>query len=168
VNIRLTGLAATATAVVVGVVAPAALGATTYSDTVKGVEVAASSTQGTFVGTASGALPGDWAATIDHTPLSSSGATITGGSFSLTTVLGGYPTLVTGSFTGGTVTVLAPGYGCRNQKFAIDGSLGDVGPWYGGSGTGGFSGTLTHYRQRVFGSCVTYAASVTGSLVVTF
>lgn len=107
-------------------------------------------------------------ATIDHTPLSSSGATITGGSFSLSTVLGGYPTLVTGNFTGGTVTVEVPGYGCKNQKFGIDGTLGDVGPWYSGSGTGRFSGTLTHYRQRVFGSCVTYAASVTGSLALTF
>jgi hypothetical protein len=147
-------------------VAAAAAAAATYSDSLKGIEVAASSTQGTFIGTASGALPGQWAATVNHTPLSPN-ATITGGSFSIATTLNGTPTLVTGRFSGGTVT-LAAGSGCTNQQFTINGTLINVGTWYSGTGTGSFSGTLTHYRTSIFGSCVTYSASVTGSVTLTF
>jgi hypothetical protein len=140
--------------------------AATYADALKGVEVAATSTQGTFVGTASGALPGQWAATVDHTPLSPD-ATLTGGSFSIATTLNGLPTLVTGSFSGGTVT-FATGSGCTNQQFTIDGTLDHVGTWYTGAGSGTFVGTLTHYRTSIFGRCITYSASVTGSVTLTF
>jgi len=35
-----------------------------------------------------------------------------------------------------------------------------------GTGTGTFSGTLRHYRTKIFGHCVTYAASITGSFTV--
>jgi hypothetical protein len=53
-----------------------ALAATTSSDSISGYEYAATSTQGRFVGIASGALPGAWSVTVDHTPLGTS-ATIT-------------------------------------------------------------------------------------------
>jgi hypothetical protein len=33
---------------------------------------------------------------------------------------------------------------------------------------GAFSAVLTHHRARVFGVCVTYSASVTGSLSFSF
>jgi hypothetical protein len=155
-------------AVLAAVLAPLA-SAATYTDTLRGVEVAFSSTEGTFTGTASGSLPGTWTVVVDHTPLSSSGATITGGDFTIETVLTNLPTLVTGALAqGGTVTVTNPGFGCTNQKFAIYAPLVDVGRWYGGAGTGLFTGTLTHYRYSVFGRCITYSASISGSVTVTF
>ncbi len=145
----------------------AANAASTYNDAITGFEYYATSTEGHFAGSASGALPGYWDTVVDHTPLSLSStptATITGGSFSLAT---GY-TLVTGTFTGGTVQVTNVGAGCTNQTFDVEGTLSDVGPWYLGSGTGTFSAILTHYRKSVWGYCVTYAASVSGSFSLTF
>jgi hypothetical protein len=144
-----------------------ALAAQTYNDTIRGHEYFFTSTDGRFAGTASGALPGAWNADVRHTPLCLSctpTATITGGSFSLATDY----TLVTGSFTGGTVQVINPGTNCTNQTFDVEGILGNVGHWYTGSGTGRFSAILTHYRHRILGSCVSYAASVNGTLSLTF
>ena len=144
-----------------------ALAAQTYNDTIRGYEYFFTSTDGRFAGNASGTLPGGWNADVQHTPLCLScttTATITGGSFSLATVY----TLVTGSFTGGTVQVMNPGVNCTNQTFDVEGMLGGVGRWYSGSGTGRFSAILTHYRHPVFGSCVSYAASVTGTLSLTY
>jgi hypothetical protein len=156
--------------VVLALATPAgALAAQTYSDTISGHEYYATSTDGRFAGVASGALPGEWNADVQHTKLCLSctpTATITGGSFSLATTLGGVPTLVTG--TGGTVQVIDKGASCTNQTFAVDGVLGDVGPWYVGHGTGTFSVTLTHYRTSIFGSCVTYGASVRGGISLSF
>jgi hypothetical protein len=149
---------------------PSALAAQTYSDTISGYEYYFTSTDGRFAGSASGALPGSWNADVEHTPLCSSctpTATITGGSFSLATILNGGYALVTGEFTGGTVEVTNVGADCSNQTFDVEGILGDVGR-SGGSGTGVFSATLTHYRHRVFGACVTYAASVGGTISLTF
>jgi hypothetical protein len=86
--------------------------ATTYTDAVNGYEYYATSTDGKFAGTASGMLPGNWNADVRHTALCSSctpTATITGGSFSLATILNSIPTLVTGTFVGGTVQVTNPG-----------------------------------------------------------
>lgn len=146
------------------VISPAsAIAATTYSDSVSGYEYAATSTQGSFAGAASGALPGAWSATVDHTPLGTS-ATITGGDFHLATYVHGTPTAVTGDFTGGTVKQLSGFTGCVNQQYAVNGVLGDVGFGSAGSGTGTFAATLMHYRAKVFGYCVTYSASVSGSL----
>jgi hypothetical protein len=95
-------------------------------------------------------------------------ATITGGSFSLATSLDGASTLVTGKFTGGTVQVKNVGTTCSDQTFAVDGVLGSVGPWYSGTGSGSFSVMLTHYRRLLFGSCITYSASVSGTISLTF
>ena len=53
-----------------GLGASATAATTTYSDSLRGIEIAATSTEGTFIGTASGALPGQWGATVNHTPLS--------------------------------------------------------------------------------------------------
>jgi hypothetical protein len=145
----------------------AALAAQTYKDTINGYEYYFTSTDGRFAGTASGALPGSWNADVRHTALCLSctpTATITGGSFLLATS----STLVTGAFTGGTIQVTNVGSNCSNQTFDVEGILGDLGPWYGGSGTGSFSATLTHHRHRVFGTCVTYAASVAGTISLTF
>jgi len=54
--------------------------------------------------------------------------------------------------------------GCVNQRYAVNGLLGDVGFGSRGSGTGTFTATLTHYRTKIFGYCVTYSASISGSL----
>jgi hypothetical protein len=140
-----------------------AIAATTSSDSISGYEYVATSTQGHFAGIASGALPGAWSVTVDHTPLGTS-ATITGGDFHLVTRLDGMLTAVAGDFTGGTVTQLSGFTGCVNQRYAVNGVLGDVRFGSAGSGTGTFVVTLTHYRTKVFGHCVTYSASVSGSL----
>jgi|SRR5580704_84682 hypothetical protein len=140
-----------------------ALAATTSSDSISGYEYAATSTQGRFVGIASGALPGAWSVTVDHTPLGTS-ATITGGTFHLATHLDGTLTAVAGDFTGGTVTQLSGFTGCVNQRYAVNGVLGDVGSGSVRSGTGALVATLTHHRTKIFGHCVTYSASVSGSL----
>ncbi len=152
---------AAATALFIG---PAsAIAATTYSDSISGYEYTATSTQGRFVGIASGALPGVWSVTVDHTPLGTS-ATITGADFHLATHLHGTLTKVTGDFTGGTVTQLSGITGCVNQRYAVNGVLGDMGFGSARRGTGTFVATLTHHRTKIFGHCVTYAASVSGSL----
>ena len=149
-------------------VAPAtAAAAQTYSDTISGYEYAFTSTDGKFAGTASGALPGSWNADVQHTPLCLSctpTATITGGSFSLVTRHNGLPALAVGTFVGGTIQVTNVGAHCTNQTFAVNGILGDVGWWPSGSGSGSFRVTLTHYRHSILGRCVTYGASVRGTL----
>jgi hypothetical protein len=152
-------------------VSPAtAAAAQTYSDTISGYEYAFTSTDGKFAGTASGPLPGSWNADVQHTPLCLSctpTATISGGSFSLATTHNGFPALISGAFVGGTVQVTNVGSNCSNQTFAVDGILGKVGWWSSGSGSGTFMATLTHYRHSVFGICVTYGASVRGTLSLT-
>ena len=143
----------------------------TYVDTLSGYEYWASSTDGKFAGPASGSLPGGWNADVQHTALClscSPTATITGGRFSLSTVLHDVPTLVAGRFTRGIVQVINPGVGCTKQTFAVNGVLGNVGTWWSGAGSGTFAVTLTHYRHYLFGSCVTYGASVAGRLTAAF
>ena len=141
----------------------AAIAASASSDSVSGLEYVATSAQGRFVGIASGALPGAWSVTVDHTPLGTS-AVITGGDFRLATRRGGTLTVVTGGFTAGTVRQLSGFTGCVDQRYAVHGVLGDVGAGAARRGTGTLNATLTHYRTRIFGQCLTYAASVRGSL----
>jgi hypothetical protein len=149
------------------VISPAAAtAATTSSDSVSGLEYAATSAQGRFVGIASGALPGAWSVTVDHTPLGTSAA-ITGGDFHLATGLDGTLTAVTGHFTAGTVRQLSGFTGCVNQRYAVHGVLDEVGPGAVHRGTGTFDATLTHYRTTILGQCLTYSASVRGSLSLT-
>ena len=144
-----------------------ALASQTYTDTITGHEYFFTSTDGRFAGYATGNLPGAWNTDVKHTALClacTPTATITGGSFSLATTYA----VVTGSFTGGTVQVINPGANCTNQTFDVEGNLGHVGRWSGGSGTGRFSATLTHYRHRILGACLTYGATVGGRLSLTF
>ena len=61
-----------------------ALAARTYADQVKGIEYSATTTVGKFAGTATGALPGTWQASVVHDPITAAPkAPITGGSFQL-------------------------------------------------------------------------------------
>jgi len=144
----------------------AARAATASADSVSGLEYAATSAQGRFVGIASGALPGAWSVTVDHTPLGTSAA-ITGGDFHLATGLDGTLTAVTGHFTAGTVRQLSGFTGCVNQRYAVHGVLDEVGPGAVRRGTGTFDATLTHYRTTILGQCLTYSASVRGLLSLT-
>jgi len=58
--------------------------------------------------------------------------------------------------------------GCSNQQYRVQGALSGVGI-NGGTGSGSFTATLTHYRKYVwFVGCVIYAASVSGSVSLTF
>lgn len=141
------------------------------AQTFNGYEYYFTSTDAKFAGSASGALPGSWNADVRHTALCLSctpTATITGGSFSLAITLEGSSALVTGAFTAGTIQVTNVGSNCSNRTFDIEGMLGHVGPWYSDAGSGSLSATLTHHRHWVFGTCVTYAASVTGTIALTF
>src|SRR2546421_3898008 len=109
---RVFPILAAAVALVVTPASAIAATATMYSDPIGGFEYTATSTQGSFAGAASGALPGPWSATVDHTPLGTS-ATITGGDFSLATYRDGALTKVTGDFTGGTIQQLS---GFRSEE----------------------------------------------------
>jgi hypothetical protein len=149
--------------------AEAAPNSTTFQ--VQGVEVAFTSTRGTFVGRGPGNA-GDrsaWRAVVDHTPLGSLPAAITGGQFTMTTLSPTFtPDFVVGTFTGGTISVVNPGLGCTNQTFDVSGDLGGVTTSTTSGGTGSFDVLLTHYRVRLFGNCVTYAATVTGTASFTY
>jgi hypothetical protein len=143
-------------------IAPAAASAAT--DSVTGVEIAFTSTRATFVGRATGDVPGYWKAVVDHTPLSPN-ATITGGSFTLVTTTW---QRIAGTFdAGGTVTRTNPGTGCTNQTYEVADTLSNVGIGAPGTGTGSFHVVLTHKRAFVpFVGCVTYSATVAGTLTL--
>jgi hypothetical protein len=144
------------------VTAPASAQSVTYS--LAGVETAATSTQGTFVGVALSPDDfGTWGAVVDHEPLDDTVA-ITGGTFSID----GQVRDLHGTIAEGTIENL-PGGSCRKDTFAVTGQLNNVvdsdGIFNGGFGL--FSVTLTHYGRRVpGGACVTFFATIEG--LVTF
>jgi hypothetical protein len=142
----------------------AAASAATVNDSVLGVEIGFTPTQATFVGKATGDLPGFWKAVVNHTPLSPN-ATITGGRFKLLTD----SQRIVGRFAaGGTITQTDPGLNCTNQKYVVVDALTNVGVGGLGSGSGTFQVLLTHFRAQVPGfGCVTYAATVAGTLSLT-
>jgi hypothetical protein len=152
-------------AIIVPIVAAASV-SSSYS--VTGVEIAATSTQGTFVGTALG-VNGDeavWEAVVAHqalTPgcyLSSGGCSITGGTFSL---VNEQVETITGDFASGSINLISQAPGCGVQVFSVLGNLTDVSTPTATGGTGTFSVTLTHFRARYRGQCTTFFAKVSGS-----
>ena len=120
----------------------------------------------TFAGVAGGSSGfAVWSTSVPHAPLNACGTTavLPGGSFSLT---GTHGVRLAGAFTGGTVTAPAGFCGgsqppCQNESFAINGQL-----TFNGTLTGEFSGTLTHDSTMLFGSCVTYFATISAHLTV--
>ena len=132
----------------------------------------ATSTEGVFTGAATGPLAEVWSVDMLHTVLSGNPETahINGGNFQLATVLNCRPALVTGIFEGGFVKQTGGARtGCFNQTYDVEGILGDVGiSGRGDKGTGNFSATLTHYRHKIFGYCVTYSASISGTVNLSF
>jgi hypothetical protein len=125
---------------------------TTYNLQIAGAEVPPiTSTLGTFVGAAHGDLVGAWRISVEHQPLRSGpSVAVTGGGFSLLLKDGHR---VVSAVLGGSVTVSKPGAGCTNQVYAVRVRL----------EAGSFTGTLTHRRHAIFGRCLIYAATITGT-----
>lgn len=147
----------------------AAAATNTYKDAVVGAEVFASTTEGVFVGVATGDLSGAWSADVIHTDLTSGSATVTGGSFNLATALNRQLAVVTGSFdNGGSITLVYTAPGCGIQQYQVTDTMSKVGVGAAPSGHGSFSALLTHHRAKIFGKCVVYAATVAGSVSLTF
>jgi hypothetical protein len=150
------------------VLVPATAGAATktYRFSISGTEVSATSTTGRFVGTASGSALGTWYAEVVHVPLGGGdGAQVaiqSGGSFGMALAQAGPAYVVSGQFSGGTITTINSGTHCKNQVYTVNGDLRNVSV----TGTGHFSATLTHHRRSVLGRCWLYAATVSGAVTL--
>ena len=150
------------------VLVPVTAGAATktYSFSISGTEVSATSTTGRFVGTASGGALGTWYAEVVHDPLGGPANTQvnlrSGGSFGMALPQAEPAYVVSGQFSGGTITVNNPGAHCTNQVYTVNGSLRNVSV----TGTGHFVATLTHHRRSVLGRCWLYAATVGGTVTL--
>jgi hypothetical protein len=151
---------------VVLVPATAVAATKTYRFSISGTEVSATSTTGRFVGTASGSALGTWYAEVLHDPLGGGvGAQVairSGGSFGMALAQAEPAYVVSGQFSGGTITVKDSGARCTNQVYAVDGDLKNVSV----TGTGHFAATLTHHRRSVLGRCWLYAATVGGTVTL--
>lgn len=149
----------------------------TVSDNVFGFELpGATATTGSFVGSASGELPGIWTATIQHDDLSGTsndtdGATqpelvpdIEGGTFQLVTSVNGQFITVRGVFNdSGSITPVPGAAGsCPSRKqYAILGGTLTL-----ANGTGSFNALLTHYQVLLPTGCTTYFATVQGTVTL--
>jgi hypothetical protein len=117
----------------------------------------------TFAGSALGSSfdTAAWKASVVHDALSncpfgsSTSCAITGGSFSLTSSSGAQ---VSGAFTEGAITPVSQQTPCGKQILTVAGRLTTT------NGPASFAATLTHYRTFIFGTCVTYFATVTGTV----
>ena len=144
--------------------APAATAAPTLSASysISGIESAFPSDHtSTFAGGATGGGElGIWSARVVHQALtgcpfgSRAACAITGGSFTLNS----RDDHLAGTFTGGAVKPLRQQSGCGSQTFSVTGTVTTS------HGPATLAATLTHFRTRVFGTCVPYFATVTGSL----
>lgn len=165
-SIGLTGLAV-AFALAVSASGAAAASGVSARYAVAGIETSIpTNNTSTFKGGAIGS-GGDvaiWNAGVVHQALSNcpfgsnTSCAITGGVFSLTSSSGAR---LTGSFTGGLVTPVSQQTPCGKQVFGVTGALATT------SGPGSFTATLTHYRTLLFGTCITYFATITGSVLLT-
>jgi hypothetical protein len=157
--------------------------ATRGTTLVSGFEMYATTTEGRFTGTASGEGPsgfsGAWSIVVDHTPLDpcvnasmQPCAQVTGGSFTLA-VTSPSLQLITGAFDAqgpgvDGITLLESGPNCTTQLFRIKDGLSNVGSGAQAAGTGSFVGYLWHHRTGIFGTCVTYSATVQGTVELNF
>jgi len=162
-GVVLTGLAViVAMAVAVSSAAAATGLSTAYA--VAGIETSIpTNNTSTFAGAAvgSGGDAAVWKASVVHQALSNcpfgsnTSCAITGGFFSLASSSGAR---LTGSFTSGSVTPVSQQTPCGKQVFGIAGALATT------SGPASFTARLTHYRTLLFGTCITYFATITGSV----
>ena len=166
---RIFAVTAAVAALAAAVVAQGAGAATGLSPAyaVSGIETSIpTNNTSTFGGTAFG-TGGDaalWQASVQHQALSncpfgtSTSCAITGGSFSLSSFDGAK---LTGRFVSGAVKPVSQQAGCGKQVFAVTGSLATT------AGPAAFAATLTHYRVSIFGTCIPYFATITGSFHMT-
>jgi hypothetical protein len=146
-----------------------ALAKVSGSYSVAGIEVWATVTVGTFVGTAVGS-DGDlatWQASIAHTPETQPVGYITGGYARLIT---NDLTRVRGNFTSGSLRLVDDGPGdCGDLTHRVRARL--TGVTRSDSpkvGTGWFIGKLIHFRVSIFGRCIPYSATATGTISLSF
>lgn len=166
-SLRFAGIAlAAAAALAVPMSAAAAPVSTSFG--VRGFEYAFTQTVGFFAGTATGNAGdrGTWNTSVEHEPLGSSPPiNVTGGSFWMATRSpAGTFDWVTGTFVRGEITTIDPGDNCTNQRYGVTGALENVTTSTTSGDSGAFSVTLTHFRASLFGRCVTYSASVVGTV----
>lgn len=161
-------LIALSVALAVGLAALPAAAAAAVSPiyAVRGLELPSTPTQATFAGVASGSFGdhGLWKAVVIHDTITP--GVIDGGAFSMTTNDG---TKVTGAFVGGSIIPTSGSDCSRTETFDVSGVLGDVdssdGTYFNDSGS--FVATLTHYRILWRTTCITFAATVTGTVTFT-
>jgi len=165
--LRILAVAGLSVALVTAVAGPGAAATSGVSSAyaVAGIETSIpTNSTSTFAGAALGSS-GDtasWKASVVHQALSNcpfgsgTSCAITGGLFALTSSSGAQ---VSGSFTGGTVTPVSQQAPCGKQIFGVAGTLATT------SGPASFAATLTHYRTLLLGTCVTYFATITGSVL---
>jgi hypothetical protein len=138
----------------------------TYRFSISGTEVSATSTTGRFVGAASGSALGTWYAEVVHDQLSGGDGTQvaiqSGGSFGMALDQAEPAYVVSGQFSGGTITVDKRGENCTNQVYTVKGVLRNVSV----TGTGHVDATLTHHRRSVLGRCWLYAATIGGTVTL--
>ena len=138
----------------------------TYRFSISGTEVSATSTTGRFVGAASGSAVGTWYAEVNHDRLGGGdGAQVaiqSGGSFGMALAQAEPAYMVSGQFSGGTITTINSSTSCTNQVYKVEGDLKNVSV----TGTGHFAATLTHHRRSVLGRCWLYAATVSGAVTL--
>jgi hypothetical protein len=150
------------------VAAPTASAATeTYA--IGGYEIWPTPYAATFVGTTRDAVGawGGWRATIDHSGVISPTGSISGGRAELLLT---DRSSIRAAVSGGTVTLVAGSETeCAAMTHEVSANLVDV--VRGGRsaiGTGTLAATLVHHRAWVFGRCLTYSASVNGTISLTF
>lgn len=134
-----------------------------------GLEIRATSVLGTFVGGAGDSSPGGmlWKAVVRHTPLTrtvDSPALIVGGGVQLQLWSQAGLSQTSRIFSGGTITYAADrasGSVCGQQVFHVRATLATAND---ADDSGLLEAYLTHHRRSVLGRCITYAATVRGSL----
>jgi hypothetical protein len=175
--------------VVLAAVGTTSAAATEHTTLVSGFEMYATSSQGRFSGTATGqgqnGVSGGWSIVVDHSSLDpcfrmrlgETCATVSGGSFTLTETS---PTveLITGQFDSpgevvppqtNQIQLLNRGDNCTTQLFKITDGLKNVGTGSQRSSSGSsFVGYLWHHQRSFWGRCITYAATVQGTVVLNF
>jgi len=147
----------------------ASAAAATTTAKLTGVEIGATSTHGTFLGNGHAGTGAKvaWTASVRHTPIKRGSAEITGGTFAMGTLKGTHSAnAFAGKFVGGTVRLTDSSPGCGDQHFAVRGRLANVVTPSAKGGSGTMSIRLTHYRRSVLGRCVTYGASVVGTVSI--
>lgn len=145
------------------------LAETTVAYAVTGAEYAASPGVGHFAGFA--AAEDDralWWATVNYdvplpTTVGFSTDIAPGGTFELQ----GATRDASGTFEGGVITLASTSL-CGRETYQVTASvIGTMAGSPSGEFAGTFAGTLTHYRTRIFGRCITYAATVVGGVELT-